>query len=441
MTSTPPPSLPPGVDHPRVRALPVETLHLTFNSTQRLHRAGIRTVGQVIDLERRGALEATGGLGARTFQQIREGLERLAAQAAALGPDGEGILDARIPAIPPETPAPPNLVEWLPHMLRVVGHGKDRPLDVLLRHKALEGRRAEILDEIAATYGITRERTRQLEAQVMVWAERLLRGLDGRTYWLPPVLREEVAALTYALTSGGPVLSAERAAAIFAERYGAAGRTDSAARDFVLEAMGWERLNSPAGEAFWTRGVGRDERSRLRRMSPWRRGRIIEAATAAPVGQARTSIVRCRRPRGGKACQGWLRVHIPGEAEPLRWSCKICGDAGILEDWSCSQWDLGGPGAVERHEPLAPLRVPLEVHETLDVRDWEDLELLQAIRGATPVGEEVELLLTRSALDRLIQDVRERRRDRSRTARARLDRAAAVLRAKAKAWRVRRADR
>ena len=66
-----------------------------------------------------------------------------------------------------------------------------------------------------------------------------------------------------------------------------------------------------------------------------------------PQGQRILTALRCHRP-GRRPCPGRLRVLIQDDEAPLHWECSSCRLAGTIEAWACSDFDLGGPEAVEQ---------------------------------------------------------------------------------------------
>jgi plasmid stabilization system protein ParE len=85
--------------------------------------------------------------------------------------------------------------------------------------------------------------------------------------------------------------------------------------------------------------------------------RIVLAATASPQRGPRATALPCRRRPGRSSCPGRLvveRQHVPS---CINWHCPACGEAGRIDGWQGSAYDLSGSstsGVVQ--DPDAPRR-------------------------------------------------------------------------------------
>ena len=69
-------------------------------------------------------------------------------------------------------------------------------------------------------------------------------------------------------------------------------------------------------------------------------GDIVCAATFAPPGVEVDTAVRCRRRPERKLCHGLIRLRLSEEPAELSWWCPVCGDHGVIRNWT------GTPGAL-----------------------------------------------------------------------------------------------
>lgn len=71
-------------------------------------------------------------------------------------------------------------------------------------------------------------------------------------------------------------------------------------------------------------------------------GDIVRAGTAGQVGDRWVSALPCRRSPAHRRCPGRMTIAIASAetAAPIRWSCSVCDDEGVISNWADSPYDL-----------------------------------------------------------------------------------------------------
>lgn len=67
---------------------------------------------------------------------------------------------------------------------------------------------------------------------------------------------------------------------------------------------------------------------------------VVRAATAGDAGIAWESALPCRRRLANRACPGRIVVLRAETEAPVRWQCSACHDAGMINNWTDSPFDL-----------------------------------------------------------------------------------------------------
>ena len=99
---------------------------------------------------------------------------------------------------------------------------------------------------------------------------------------------------------------------------------------------------------------------------------IVRAATAGDAGAAWESALPCRRRPAHRTCPGRMIVLRPEPAAPIRWHCSACDDAGVINNWKDSPFDLRRRTLIVA-EAANEIVIPNEVAAAL-----RDLQLLDA---------------------------------------------------------------
>ena len=71
-------------------------------------------------------------------------------------------------------------------------------------------------------------------------------------------------------------------------------------------------------------------------------GDIVRAGTAGEVGDRWVSALPCRRRPAHRRCPGRMTIAIASAeaSAPIRWSCSVCDDEGVISNWADSPYDL-----------------------------------------------------------------------------------------------------
>jgi hypothetical protein len=101
-------------------------------------------------------------------------------------------------------------------------------------------------------------------------------------------------------------------------------------------------------------------------------GNIVRAATAGDAANAWETALPCRRRPANRPCPGRMIVLRTGPALPIQWQCSICDDAGVINSWEDSAYDLRRR-ALTVAEAANQIVIPIEVAATL-----RELQLLDA---------------------------------------------------------------
>lgn len=124
---------------------------------------------------------------------------------------------------------------------------------------------------------------------------------------------------------------------------------------------------------------------------------VVEAATSRPLTTAWQSIVRCLGRVGRASCGAWVEVqHIAGER--VEWSCRRCGDRGVVTNFSDTHVDLS------RYAPRGKTVAwgfDEEERKLLTAATKATPELRAIIARARPHAEVVGLLLVEATVPEL----------------------------------------
>jgi hypothetical protein len=71
--------------------------------------------------------------------------------------------------------------------------------------------------------------------------------------------------------------------------------------------------------------------------------RMVLAATASPERGPRATALPCRRRPGRAPCPGRLVVERQDVPSQVNWQCPFCGEAGRIDGWQGSEYDLSTP--------------------------------------------------------------------------------------------------
>ena len=135
-------------------------------------------------------------------------------------------------------------------------------------------------------------------------------------------------------------------------------------------------------------------------------GRIVQAATAGPLGQEWPSAVPCTRRPGNRACPGALLLARPGHDDPIQWRCPVCADAGTISSWADSPYDLRrrAPAAVTAAQAVIVPRETMTVLREVLLLDPDTERAVHAAR-AHDNGNDAVLHLDEDQLDELLNAV------------------------------------
>lgn len=130
--------------------------------------------------------------------------------------------------------------------------------------------------------------------------------------------------------------------------------------------------------------------------------RIVMAATSRPAGTIRLTALRCRRRPGRSPCPGRLLIEHHDEPYGVKWQCEACDDAGVIDGWQGSLYDLSGVGrrGADGREVVASVSddaYRLLVGELVPDRDCERL-----LYAARPLPKGVELSGSEADFEELI---------------------------------------
>jgi hypothetical protein len=99
---------------------------------------------------------------------------------------------------------------------------------------------------------------------------------------------------------------------------------------------------------------------------------VVRAATAGDAGVAWESALPCRRRPANRACPGRIVVLRAETEAPIRWQCSARDDAGMINNWKDSPFDL-------RRRAFTLAEAPNEIVITNEVAAaLRDLQLLDA---------------------------------------------------------------
>ena len=186
---------------PWLQATPIKQLPLTVRIANGMHRENVTTVSDLIRFEPLLLLSAS-NFGRKSFNQLADMLH----DALRAGPTTEE--DAFVAA---------ELVTMLEGMRATLVRLGDRERDIVVRRMGLYSP-AETLAQIGETFGVTRERIRQIEAKVVKrivhdehWDDLLTRKLehllDGRDHPLPVIGVEAIDPWFAGIADNGDVVS------------------------------------------------------------------------------------------------------------------------------------------------------------------------------------------------------------------------------------------
>ncbi len=157
--------------------------------------------------------------------------------------------------------------------------------------------------------------------------------------------------------------------------------------------------------------------------------RIALAATApAPrtLG-ARTTALPCRRRPGRRPCAGRLVVERSDSPSLISWWCPGCGEAGLLDGWQDSQYDLSHPDSIERARSerarserarneregeIVSVVIPEKSYLALLDRVVASTASQRVIYGASPHRDGVELAGPEKDVDELMESLARKARAR-----------------------------
>lgn len=71
-------------------------------------------------------------------------------------------------------------------------------------------------------------------------------------------------------------------------------------------------------------------------------GEIIAAVTADPRVTPAPIDAACVRRPGRRPCGGRLAAGFLPDGRQIVWTCPLCGDTGLIQNWQSSAWDRGG---------------------------------------------------------------------------------------------------
>ena len=157
---------------------------------------------------------------------------------------------------------------------------------------------------------------------------------------------------------------------------------------------------------------------------------IVRAATAGDAGAAWISALECRRRPGHRTCTGSISIVRTEVPALIRWWCTSCADAGTINGWERTPFDLR-----LQHGELDPvtrdtLVVSAEVAATLRSVLVLDPAVERAVFRARTTKRGVELFADERELDDLLDAIAaEANHETKRPRRVRLDDALAALEA------------
>jgi hypothetical protein len=192
-----------------VQNLSTDQLHLNSRTHGILARAGITTIGELIDAYS-SSLNGMSGIGARSRQAVQDAL---AALSHSLREDKQvdwlrywRIQEIRLIPKEYETDASTGeVIGELPTIIKeVLSQYKDERLWIVVQRRyTLEGTEKLTLQELGDAFGIERERVRQLETKALaeLSAALIQRQYQGKDYHVYPGILSKIQALCNTVAS------------------------------------------------------------------------------------------------------------------------------------------------------------------------------------------------------------------------------------------------
>ena len=129
--------------------------------------------------------------------------------------------------------------------------------------------------------------------------------------------------------------------------------------------------------------------------------RIVRAATASSVPGRRATALACRRRPGHRPCTGHLLVERQDVPSAIRWVCPACGEAGVIDGWQGSPYDLSVPIDPEESDQSVRVVVPESGYRLILDELSLDPECERLVYRARPDDGGVELSGSEEDLEEL----------------------------------------
>ncbi len=149
----------------------------------------------------------------------------------------------------------------------------------------------------------------------------------------------------------------------------------------------------------------------------------ISLAATAPAPRTfgpRNTALPCRRRPGRRPCEGRLVVERRDSPSRISWWCPACGEAGLLDGWQGSQYDLSHPVSNKRASSETTRAAKEGEIVSVVIPEKSYLSLLEAmavspgsqrvIYGASPHADGVELVGPEKDVDEVIESLAPRAR-------------------------------
>jgi hypothetical protein len=128
--------------------------------------------------------------------------------------------------------------------------------------------------------------------------------------------------------------------------------------------------------------------------------RAVRAATAVNERGPRPTALPCRRRPGRRACPGRLVVEVQDLPSRVRWECPACGEAGIVDGWQGSEYDLSQVPRAEGAEASRAV-LPERAYELLLGSHLLERDSERVVYAARPCAGGVELSGSEEEFDAL----------------------------------------
>jgi hypothetical protein len=116
-------------------------------------------------------------------------------------------------------------------------------------------------------------------------------------------------------------------------------------------------------------------------------GLIVEAASQMKEGHVGHISVRCGNPVRRKRCDGQLTAGRAAR-ESIEWACPVCGEAGQINNWAGTEFDLGPAAEHVAYEGQLEVLVPLDELHAMRRSGRGTRSMRQMMAGAIRVSDQ-----------------------------------------------------